>query len=185
MPGMPLPDWYQEAKEKMSEVIAEPLPDMESFPELEVLEDFPYLFVEYTIKENDVLLHFFPRNGLEDHWVDGHYINRCRNCHAEVPMPSRPSQMKACPRCRHTGLIYVPGRAEQQGSVKFPENARDLIKQAVDVVWLGNVAVDYVPELEAYAVQLQGARSTAMLAGLETLVTKISQAFNELLAPRH
>jgi len=184
MPGMKMPDWYGEAKEKMVEVLAEPPPSMSNPLELEKITDLPYLFAEYNVKESDVLLHLFPRAGMTDQWEDGHYINRCRSCRSEVPMPASRTQMKACPKCGHSGLVYVPGRSEEASKVKFPDNARDIIKEAVDTAWMGEVAIEMVPELHAYVVQLQKAKNTANTVGLERFVRQTCLALNTLLTPK-
>jgi hypothetical protein len=183
MAGMKMPEWYDEAKAKMADVLAEPPPPMPAPLEMEKVTDLPYLFAEYSVKEGDVLLHLFPRAGPEDQWTDGHYINRCRNCRTMVEFPSDPRVMKPCPRCRNTGLIYVPGRSEEASKVVWSPNVRDLIKQAVDTVWMGDVAVELVEELKAYVVQIQGAKTTAKTVGLEKFVRQVCDALNSLLLP--
>lgn len=183
MAGMKMPEWYTEAKAKMADVLAEPLPPMPAPLEMEKVTDLPYLFAEYGVKEGDVLLHLFPRVGLEDQWTDGHYINRCRNCRSEVPMPGNPREVKKCPRCGHGGLIYIPGRSEEASKTAWSPNVRDLIKQAVDTVWMGDVAIELVPELKAYVAQVQGAKGTAKAVGLEKFVRQICDALNGSLSP--
>ena len=184
MAGMKMPEWYTEAREKMGSVLSDPPPPMMAPPELEKITDLPYLFAEYGLKEGDVLLHLFLRAGAGDQWTDGHYINRCRNCRSEVPMPSQRS-MKPCPKCGHSGLIYIPGRSEEASKIAFPANARDVIKEAVDTAWMGDVAIELVPELGAYVVQLQKAKNTANMVGLEKFVRQTCSALNSLLAPKN
>jgi DNA-directed RNA polymerase subunit RPC12/RpoP len=183
---MPMPAWYQEAKEKMSKVLSEAPPPMAPPAEFEKITDLAYLFAEYCIKGSDVLLHLFPRLGEADAWADGHYVNYCRNCKAQVAVDSgNPKRLIACSCCGHTGLIYCPGRAEEASQAAFPPNARDLIKEAVDLIWLGDVAVELIPELGAYVVQLQKAKSTANVIGLDAFVRKACEPLNELLAPKN
>lgn len=181
-----MPEWYGEAKEQMEGAdVATPM-NMSFQPvQFEKVADLPHLFAEFDIREGDVLIHLFPRAGLEDLWTHGHYINRCHACKREVEMPSKPSELKPCPSCQHTGLIYVPGRVEEKAAVAFPKNARDIIKEAIDEVWMGDVAVEEVPELGAYAVQLQSARNTAKVVGPEEFVTKICLSLNHLLSEKH
>lgn len=183
MAGMKMPEWYNEAKEQLAKVAAEPPPPMAPPPEMEKITDLPFLFAEYSVKENDVLVHLFPRAGSNDQWTDGHYVNICRNCRTEVTMPGSPRSLKPCHRCGHTGLVYIPGRSEEASKVIFPANAKDLIKKAVDTVWMGDVAVEIVPELGAYVVQFQKAKGTASSVGLEKFVRQTCTALNTYLTP--
>ena len=98
-------------------------------------------------------------------------------------MPSNQKEMKRCPKCGHSGLIYVPGRSEEATVVVFPANVKDLIKKAVDTIWMGDVAVELVPELKAYVVQFQKAKSTAKAVGLEKFVLQVCSKLNALLTP--
>lgn len=187
MPGMPMPEWYEDAVEKMGDILAEPPPPMAAPVEWERIHDLPNLFAEYGVKENDVLLHIFPRAGLEDKWHDGHYINRCHSCHNEVPIPDDPKSIKRCPRCGHTGLDYVPGRAEAKPEISFLKKEKwqgvvDLIKRAVDGAWMGTAAVEIVPEMEAFVVQLQRAKNTAKVVGLEKFARSICETLNSSLS---
>lgn len=186
MSGMPMPKWYQEAKGDL-EAVADKAPETVSFRpvRLEKITDYPDFFAEYDLREGDLLIHLFPRDGLEDEWTDGHYVNLCNNCKQEVPMPRKPSELKPCPSCGHTGLVYIPGRVEEKREAAFPINARELIKEAVDEVWMGDVAIEEVPELGAFAVQLQSARNTAKLVGPYQFADKVCEVFESLLARKH
>lgn len=181
MAGMKMPEWYSEAKESLARVASAPLPSMTPPLEMEKIVDLPSLFAKYSVKEADVLIHLFPRAGLDDQWTEGHYINRCRSCRAEVPMPRSRLELRPCPRCRHTGLVYVPGRSEEASKVTFPPNVRDLIKRAVDAVWMGDVAIELVPELGAYVVQVQRAKNAAKLMGPENFVRRVCAKLDGLL----
>jgi len=185
MAGMKMPEWYEEAKEQLAKVTAEPPPPMAEPPEMEKVTDLPFVFAEYCVKGDDVLLHLFPRAGSDDQWTDGHYVNVCKKCRSEVTMPGSPRALRPCPRCGRAGLVYIPGRAEEASKETFPANARDLIKKAVDSIWMGDVAVELVPELGAYVVQLQKAKNTAEVVGLEKFVRTACTALNDLLAPAH
>ena len=46
---------------------------------------------------------------------------------------------------------------------------------------MGDAAVEFVPELGAWVVQLQGAKNTAVAAGGNVLVEKICEEFDKLL----
>lgn len=187
MPGtpMPLPKWYDEAKETLSScdlgsrtVSFQPV-------QMEKLDGYSTFFAEYDLQGKHLIIHLFPRGGIDDRWNEGHYVNRCHNCRVEVAMPKRPSDLRPCPRCGHTGLVYVPGRTEEKGSVAFPEDARDIIKESVDQVWAGEVAIEHIPELNAYAVQLQHVRNTAMMVGLQVFVGMICDALHNKLSNQH
>ena len=182
---MPMPEWYEDAKEQLEDTGKQP--EKLSFQpvELEKVEKFPTHFAEYELQEGNVLVHLFPRGGLEDAWNEGHYINRCHNCKAEVEMPSRPAELKPCPKCGHTGLIYVPGRTEEKAEVAFPADAKDLIKEALDTMWAGDAALDFVEELGAYAIQFQSARNTAMVVGLPEFVEKFCEALDHRLSQKN
>jgi hypothetical protein len=176
-----MPEWYEEAKEQMKGTpMGVPTGATMRPVELDRLTDLPHLFVEYGVKESDVLIHLFPRAGVEDQWSDGHYINRCHNCKSEVSVPGKP-----CPRCGNLGLMYIPGRVEEKSPVAFPKNMLDLIKECVDRVWIGEVAAEEVPELGAYVIQIQRGMSTAVAAGLETIVRRICTPLDKLVAPKN
>lgn len=183
MAGMKMPEWYAEAKEQMAGALKGPPPPMAAPPEMEKITDLPSLFAEYCTKEHDVLLHFFPRAGSGDQWTDGHYVNICRSCRTEVTMPGNPRALRPCPKCGHSGLVYIPGRSEEASKETFPDTMRYLIKKAVDTVWMGDVAIELVPELGAYVAQIQGAKGTTEVVGLEKFVRQICDKLNGLLAP--
>ena len=182
---MPMPDWYEDAKEQLESEDMTPQ-EMSFQPvELEKIESFANLFAEFELQGSNVLAHVFPRAGLEDTWNQGHYINRCQSCRSEVPMPSKPSELKPCPNCSHTGLVYIPGRTEEKSDVSFPEDGARLVKDAVDTMWMGDVAIDFIPELGAYAIQFQSARNTAGVVGVREFVTKFCEAFDGMLSENH
>lgn len=181
MPGMPMPEWYEDAKEKMKDTSMGVPTGVTLRPiEFEKIRDLPYLFAEFGTKEDDVLIHLFPRDGLEDEWSDGKYADRCSSCLGEVPESSR-----SCPRCKHYGRVYIPGRVEEKSKVSFPANMLDYIKLCVDRVWIGDVAAEEVPELGAYVIQIQRGKSTATAAGLENIVRRICAPLDRLIAPKN
>lgn len=159
--GMPVPDWADTLKETM---FAEHRATSIDTAKMQVMDKVPVtafstLFGEWETRHDDILVHVFPRAGADDQWTDGRYINRCRNCKAEVPMPAHIRELKPCVRCQHAGLVYVPGRREVAVSRRFPPETKDLILTAADAVWEGNVAIEFVEELGAFVVQFQGAKS--------------------------
>lgn len=184
MTSMPMPDWYTGMKEKKDQVFdAEVAPAATGFDPvvLEKVDVFSTHFAEFELRKGDVLLHLFPRAGAGDRWEMGQYINRCANCRGEVDIPENISKPKPCPTCQHGGLVYIPGRMEEKSSHAFPDNASSLIKAAVDKAWAGDVAIVFVEELGAYAVQIQRAASAADVAGPFNFVTVICTEFDRLL----
>jgi hypothetical protein len=158
---MPVPEWVGDLKGKMVEMHSDINPTAKfEVEKLEPIDCFSTLFAEYELKEQDLILHLFPRAGEEDRWGEGRYINRCRNCRAEVPMPDKHSELKPCPKCGHTGLLYIPGRQEEKAKVAFPSNMEEVIKEGVDKGWMGSAAVEFVEELGAYVVQFHNASNT-------------------------
>lgn len=181
MAGMPMPDWVDDVKKKMVQMVQD-APDQASYGvrKLKPIIHFSNLFAEYDIRENDILLHLFPRRGADDQWSEGHYINRCKSCHREVGAP-RGATMKPCPSCGHCGLVYIPGRQEEKASVIFPSNMRDIIKEAIDNAWMGDVAIDLIPELGAYSIQLQNAKTAAKVVGVEKFIDRVCEEIDERL----
>ena len=181
MSGMPLPEWASSMKEVMDQSIASTPSVVGAKPfTLTPVTNFSTHFAEYMTRENDLLVHFFPRDGEKDTWEDGRYINRCRNCRAEVP-EGRVGGQRACDRCGHVGLLYLPGRREQASEIKFPEGMHDLLKAAADKVWMGDVAIESVEELGAWVIQFQNAKQTANVVGPGKFVDKLCEEVDRLL----
>lgn len=179
MNDMQAPEWLAEAKEEWNKAssVSAPFRVKEMVP----LTHFSTLFAEYFLEGDDFVLHLFPRNGAGDHWEEGRYTDRCRSCGSRVEMPKNMRELKPCPRCGHSGLVYIPGRKEEKATVVFPGDMRDLILKAADKAWMGEVAVDLVPELGAYAVQFQRARTTASLVGHEKFADGFCSELDSLL----
>jgi len=179
MPGMSVPEWAGELKEKMFEK-AKSVPESSKMTLLDMnaITDFSTHFAEWFIREKDVLVHLFPRAGQEDRWDDGHYLTKCHRCHAEVPEEIAKAK-KPCPKCGHMGLVYVPGRRETKAECKFPENIKAIIQGAVDAVWMGDAAVEEVPELGAWVVQFQGGKNTAATLGDNKFIDSFCEAFDK------
>ena len=145
------------------------------------IDNYSTFFAEFEVKDGDILMHFFPRDGAEDVWEDGHYTNRCKSCGREVEMPKTLPELKPCPGCGHTGLRYIPGRVEEKAKVTFPDNIDSILKAAVDEVWLGDAAVELIDELGAYVVQFQAAKDTAGVVGAPRFAEKMCDALDVLL----
>ena len=109
-PSMPMPEWANESKGGLQQMIGEVATPF-TVKGMQAVTDFSTHFAEYYVEGDDFVLHLFPRNGPSDRWEEGHYIPRCRSCHSEVPLPE--GKMKPCPRCGHAGLVYIPGRKEE------------------------------------------------------------------------
>lgn len=105
--------------------------------EFEQVTSFSTHFAEWTFKGDDLLVHLFPRSGRSDKYYPAYHDNG----------------------------EYRPGRLEEKATVTFPGDMRDRIKRATDEVWLGDVAIDYVPELGSYSVQFQDAKTTVKVTG--------------------
>lgn len=154
---MPIPDWAQdpELKKQMLNAIGEqPAVSKLAVGRLEPVTAYTTFFAEWETKDNTILLHLFPREGVEDKWEEGRYIPRCRACRSNVPLELA-EKRKPCPRCGYIGLIYVPGRREQRAKTSFPRNVLTKVKTATDVVWEGYVAIEAIQELGAVVVQFQ------------------------------
>ena len=172
---LPIPSWVGEARDQMfsshggidydsAEVKKRDLP---------VIDIFSNLFAEYEIRDGDLLVHVFPRNGGEDRYWPCEY--------------------------KEDGT-YIPSRLEEViESVAFPNDIVNRIKEAADKVWQGDVAIDLAtllrynedanvekedPEnvdLRAYAVQFQGAANTVKLAGVHKFVDKFCEELDSKL----
>lgn len=153
--GMELPEWATEEtrREAMKALANYEMPDEFAPVDLTPVLNFSTLFAEWVFKDSDLLLHLFPRAGEGDHWHEGKYY----------------------------GDRYVPARREEKATVTFPGDMRDFIKEASDKTWMGDIAVDLVPELGAYSVQFQGAKNTVALVGAEKFVDKFCEALDALL----
>jgi predicted RNA-binding Zn-ribbon protein involved in translation (DUF1610 family) len=178
---MPVPEWTGELREKMFEK-AKGLPEKSRLTPLDMnaVTGFSTHFAEWFVREDDVLVHLFPRAGKEDRWADGHYLPKCHRCHADVPEELAKAK-KPCPKCGHMGLVYVPGRREAKAECRFPDNVKELIQAAVDAVWMGDAAVEEVQELGAWVVQLQSAKNTAVTLGGSVFVDKVCEEFDKRL----
>lgn len=182
MSEMPIPKWVGEAKDKMVEMHQ----DLDHSARFEVeklkpIVAFSTFFAEFEIKEEDLILHLFPRAGEDDKWEEGKYIDLCRNCKSRVPMPTKHSELKPCERCGHTGLVYTPGRQEVGTDIVFPKNMGDIIKAAVDKRWMGGVAIELVEELGAYVVQFQRASNTVKVGTPERFLDPILEHIDSQL----
>jgi hypothetical protein len=180
---MPIPDWADALKQTMfSEHQATPIDTAKMKPlDKTSVVAFSTHFGEWELKGDDVLIHVFPRDGADDQWTDGRYINRCRNCKAEVPVPASLRELKPCVRCDHAGLVYVPGRREVRTEHQFPPDTKGRILAAADAVWEGDVAIEFVEELGAFVVQLQGAKSVPWLDSSGGMLDRFFERLDNLL----
>lgn len=126
---------------------------------------FSTLFAEWEEQETGLVVHLFPRGGAGDEWFEGHYLPRCQNCRRDVAVPRRLSELKPCPACGCSGLMYVPGRGEAPADgLVFPENIEQVIRSAGNRVFMGDVFIDFVPELEAWALKFIGVAADVFTA---------------------
>jgi DNA-directed RNA polymerase subunit RPC12/RpoP len=181
MAGMNVPEWTEDLKQKFYEM-SKTVPSESSLTPLtfRAITEFSTHFAEWGIRENDVLIHFFPRDGKDDSWEEGYYLPKCKRCKAPVPEEIAQNN-KPCPSCGHMGLIYVPGRKEAKTALSSLNEAEPMLKKAIDAAWMGDAAVEFMPELGAWVVQLQGAKNTAVVSDGNKLVDKICEEFDKLL----
>lgn len=156
--GMQVPEWADDLRPRLEEKLSSTNSQvMASIRDLCRITNYSTFFAEWEKRGNDLILHLFPRSGPDDAWEAGRYILRCRKCDRE----RRPEEVEGPTRqpckCGSTGLVYIPGRVENKGDVGFPLGMKDILFKAVDSCWLGPVAIENIPELGAYAVQLPGA----------------------------
>lgn len=172
--GMAVPEWVDNMKDKMVE--AHQKVKLDNSPvtvrQLEVIETFSTHFAEYELKEEDLLVHLFPRGGPSDRWYPSEYRDG----------------------------KYIPARREESTGVMFPKDMEKMIKAAVDVVWQGDVAIDnaiilaidpaeedienatvYEHDLGAFSVQFQGAANTVKLVDIEKFMDQFCEAIDSRL----
>jgi DNA-directed RNA polymerase subunit RPC12/RpoP len=166
---MPVPEWAGEMGESMMDALGQQRDLGVAALSLEPVTDYSTFFAEWERRDTDILIHLFPRNGADDKWEDGHYLPICRECRYDMSREDA-EQGKACPRCNHKGLVYVPGTREQQAAIAFPGTVKEHVEKAMDDAWLGDFALDLIPELGAVAVQVQDAALTD--AALSQLLEK-------------
>jgi len=179
--GMPVPAWAEEAKEQMAEAFKGA---KEGGAPVQVLnkavnDEFGTHFAEYELREDTVLVHVFPRGGVEDRYY---------------PSETRGEGLDA---------KYIPGRFEVECTwAKFPENTVELIEKAAEEMWMGTVAVDtahilkYAADMTdeeiasedpvevdtgAFAIQFHGAAENAKAEGVPKFVDKFCEALDKLL----
>lgn len=156
--GMQVPEWADELRPQLDEKLGSTNSQVTAMVrDLCRITNYSTFFAEWEKRGGDLIFHFFPRSGPDDAWEPGRYLLRCRKCDRE----RRPEDVEGPTRqpckCGSTGLVYIPGRVENRGEAGFPGDMKDILYKAVDSCWLGPVAIESVPELGAYVVQLPGA----------------------------
>jgi hypothetical protein len=183
---LPVPAWAEEQRMKMLEMMsATKITEVELDPHrLSIIDGFSTHFAEFDVREDDLIVHVFPRQGGEDKYTEGRYTNHCRNCGFEVPMPKSIKEINPCPKCKHTGLKYIPGRLETKNTLKFPTNMEQILTDAAKLFWMGDVAIEYVPEVNSYAMQFKDIRPSLNRTGVdneEDFVLKLCEAVDNSL----
>jgi hypothetical protein len=115
-------------------------------------------FGEWAVQGPHILVHLFPRAGAADVWY-----------------PSRYSD---------DGKRYVPGRREiKPKGLAFPGTMTEIIQAAADAVTFGDVELDYVGELGAWAIRFRDVEPQEdwLKEGglLEQFFTKIDEGLDE------
>ncbi len=172
--GMAVPVWVDSMKDKMVKAHQEVRLDDSpvTVRQLEVIEVFSTHFAEYELKENDLLVHLFPRGGPSDRWYPSDYRDG----------------------------KYIPARREVRAGVMFPDDMMEKIKSAVDVVWQGDVAIDkaiilaidpaeedienattYEHDTGAFSVQFQEAANTVKLVDIRKFMDQFCEAIDKQL----
>ena len=155
--SMPIPEWAKNAGDQLArahQAIDYGKADAK-IRDLTLIDAFTSHFAEYEVKNNDVLVHLFPRRGDGDRWYPA--------------------------SCDKHGA-YRPARREiRVEGCLFPQDMGGKTKLAADNVWQGNVAIDEVPELNAYVVQFQNAKTTAQTVGVSKFVDKFCEEVDKQL----
>jgi len=152
---MDLPSWADEKTRRTAmKALAEyEMPEDFMQAELIPITNFSNLFAEYMVKDRDLLVHLFPRAGADDLWYPEEYRDG----------------------------KYIPGRREEKSSVEFPVTMGGFIQDALNSVWMGEVATDYIPELGAYSIQFQEAKNTVNTVGANKFVDKFCEELDSRL----
>jgi len=178
--GMPVPTWVGEARDQMFD--GHQALDYENAEvkkrDLPVVDCFGNLFAEYELRENDLLVHVFPRGGGEDRYWPCEY--------------------------KKDGT-YIPSRLEETvEGIAFPNDIVNKVKAAADKLWQGDIAVDKATlfnfkdeaavvesvtedkppvevDLRAYTVQFQSAAQTVQLVGVSKFVDQFCEALDDQL----
>jgi len=175
---MPVPEWAGEMGGQMMDALGNARDMGVTAKSLEPVTNYSTFFAEWERREGDILIHLFPRSGAEDKWEDGHYLPVCHSCRYDMSREDAEAR-KPCPKCGHVGLVYVPGTRETQAAIAFPGEVKDHIIGAMDDAWMGDFAVDLIPELGAAAVQVQDANLTDV--ALSQLLEKFFDSLDERL----
>jgi DNA-directed RNA polymerase subunit RPC12/RpoP len=180
---MPVPAWAEDQRVKMLEMMASTkITEVDLNPNrLCLVEGYSTHFLEFDARDDDFIIHVFPRGGADDRYFPGEYVNKCRNCGSEVPSPKTMTAVNPCPKCGHTGLKYVPGRLETKNNLKFPDGIEKMIEESIGKAWLGDYVLEFVPELNSYAIQIKNIKNTVSLVGVDDFMLKICEHLDLLL----
>lgn len=174
MTEMATPAWAEEARKQMFEEhgAIDYTQGGAKVRELNKLLDFSTLFAEFFERDDTIVVHLHPRNGEKDRYY--------------------PEDEKDGKR--------IPGRLELSfRDIRFPDNMDDLIKEAADATWMGDIAVEPVSVLRyeedddvevaepkeastgSYVVQFQGVKTTAHVIGPQKFVDTFCEKLDQLL----
>lgn len=151
---MPMPDWATDEARGQTADMLDGTAARAGAIQFVPVTNFSSHFAEWTFRGSDLLVHLFPRTSLGDAWTPTRYDAEDN---------------------------YIPARREEKATVAFPGDMRDRILAAVDKTWMGDVAIDLVHELGAYAVQFQDAKTVVHSVGPGKFVDTFCEAIDAQL----
>lgn len=124
-----------------------------------LVDGFSTFFAEWACQGPHILVHLFPRAGEADTWYEGRVLS--------------------------DGRTRIPARREIKiKGLEFPTYSEALIKKAAGAVTFGDVELDYVPELGAWAVRFRDAEPTEAWLKSEGFLEQFFTKFDEGLEGR-
>lgn len=176
MNEMPIPSWTKDVKKQMFEAHGA-IDYNQGGAEVRSLDkilDFSTLFSKFFERGDTLVVQLFPRNGKEDHYY---------------------------PEKERDGKL-IPGRLDLSfRDIQFPNNMEELIKEAADDIWMGDVAIEPVAILRydddddvvvdepkekstgSYVVQFQGVKTAAHIIGPKKFVDTFCDRLDKSLEP--
>lgn len=95
--------------------------------EFTVVDAFSTHFGQFAWVDGKLVVHVFPRAGENDKFYP--------------------------PKYTENGKQYIPGRLEKNAGIKWRGDIRQIIENACNEVTFGDVELDWIPELHAWALR--------------------------------